>query len=200
MRGVKRVDDRRVLIRIFWRLRTGAPWADTHILQAVSEVYHGDTQMDRQFLDPGSSARGEWPEKGESYCTGRSHDGLTIKLHMPVDALGRPTRLKLTEGQAHDRHSAVDMYRSSSAGRRCLPNEPMPATRCEHPYRPRCGGQHSPMPIRKRFPVFDVILYSKRNLAERFFSKVKRFQAIVTRYDNSDDNFLASIQPTALAI
>jgi transposase len=26
--GVSRVDDRRVLNGIFWRLRTGAPWAD----------------------------------------------------------------------------------------------------------------------------------------------------------------------------
>ena len=28
VRGVKRVDDRKVLNGIFWRLRTGAPWAD----------------------------------------------------------------------------------------------------------------------------------------------------------------------------
>jgi transposase len=27
-RGVARVDDRRVLNGIFWRLRTGSPWAD----------------------------------------------------------------------------------------------------------------------------------------------------------------------------
>ena len=27
-RGVPRVDDRRVLNGIFWRLRTGTPWAD----------------------------------------------------------------------------------------------------------------------------------------------------------------------------
>lgn len=27
--GVPRVDDRRVLNGIFWRLRTGAPWADS---------------------------------------------------------------------------------------------------------------------------------------------------------------------------
>ena len=26
--GVKRLDDRRVLKGIFWRLRTGVPWAD----------------------------------------------------------------------------------------------------------------------------------------------------------------------------
>jgi transposase len=68
-RGVKRVDDRRVLNGIFWRLRTGAPWADiparygpyttcvnrfnrwrraghwARILQAVSEAYQGDVQM-----------------------------------------------------------------------------------------------------------------------------------------------------------
>jgi len=69
VRGVKRVDDRRVLNGIFWRLRTGAPWADIpmrygphttcvnrfnrwrraghwqRILEAVSAAYDGDVQM-----------------------------------------------------------------------------------------------------------------------------------------------------------
>jgi transposase len=69
VRGVERVDDRRVLNGIFWRLRTGAPWADIparygppttcgnrfrrwrkagvwdRILQAVSKAYDGDIQM-----------------------------------------------------------------------------------------------------------------------------------------------------------
>lgn len=69
VRGVKRVDDRRVLNGIFWRLRTGAPWADIpsrygphttcvnrfnrwrraghwqRILEAVSAAYEGDVQM-----------------------------------------------------------------------------------------------------------------------------------------------------------
>ena len=73
-RGVPRVDDRRVLNGIFWRLRTGAPWADipsrygphttcvnrfnrwrkagvwTRILNAVSEAYDGDIQL----IDPSS--------------------------------------------------------------------------------------------------------------------------------------------------
>lgn len=68
-RGVPRVDDRRVLNGIFWRLRTGAPWADIParygphttcvnrfnrwrkagiwgmLLDAVSEAYDGDVQM-----------------------------------------------------------------------------------------------------------------------------------------------------------
>ena len=69
VRGVKRADDRKVLNGIFWRLRTGAPWADIparygpyttcvnrfnrwrraghwgRILQAVSEGYQGGVQM-----------------------------------------------------------------------------------------------------------------------------------------------------------
>ena len=68
-RGVPRVDDRRVLNGIFWRLRTGAPWADIParygpyttcvnrfnrwrkagvwdgLLDAISKAYDGDIQM-----------------------------------------------------------------------------------------------------------------------------------------------------------
>ena len=68
-RGVPRVDDRRVLNGIFWRLRTGAPWADIpsrygphttcvnrfnrwrkagvwdYLLEAVSKAYDGNIQM-----------------------------------------------------------------------------------------------------------------------------------------------------------
>ena len=68
-RGVERVDDRRVLNGIFWRLRSGAPWADIperygppttcynrfvrwrkagiwdRLLEAVSEAYNGKIQM-----------------------------------------------------------------------------------------------------------------------------------------------------------
>jgi putative transposase len=62
-RGVARVDDRRVLNGIFWRLRTGALWPPydvreplqpvaqgrcvswDRILAAVSKAYDGDVQM-----------------------------------------------------------------------------------------------------------------------------------------------------------
>ena len=68
-RGVKRVDDRRVLNGIFWRMRAGAPWADiperygphttcynrfvrwrkagvwARLLCAISEAYDGRVQM-----------------------------------------------------------------------------------------------------------------------------------------------------------
>ncbi len=68
-RGVKRVDDRRVLNGIFWVLRSGAPWRDLperygprttcynrfnrwrkaavwdRLMDAITEAYDGDVQM-----------------------------------------------------------------------------------------------------------------------------------------------------------
>ena len=39
-----------------------------------------------------------------------------------------------------------------------------------------------------------------RNLVERFFSKLKQFRAVATRYDKRDDNFLASVQLASIRI
>lgn len=47
---------------------------------------------------------------------GRSRGGLTTKIHALVDAEGRPIRFKLTEGQAHDGRSAIDMFETLEAG------------------------------------------------------------------------------------
>jgi transposase len=56
-RGVPRVDDRRVLNGIFWRLRTGAPWAD--IPGAVRSAYDL-----RQPLQPVTAGGGVEPAFG----------------------------------------------------------------------------------------------------------------------------------------
>ena len=47
---------------------------------------------------------------------GRSRGGLTTKIRALVDAEGRPIRFKLTEGKAHDGHSAADMFETVEAG------------------------------------------------------------------------------------
>ena len=123
VRGVARVDDRRVLNGIFWRLRTGAPSADIperygphttcvnrfnrwrkagiwdSILAAVSKAYDGDHPDNRFLLHPGASARRQRSKKAtRSRCMGRSRGGLTTKIHALVDACGRPILLKITEG------------------------------------------------------------------------------------------------------
>lgn len=88
VRGVPRVDDRRVIHGIFWRFRAGTPWRDVperygprttlynrfvrwraagiwdRILHAVSEPYDGDIVM----IDS-SRAQSEAPTQAESWSS-----------------------------------------------------------------------------------------------------------------------------------
>ena len=50
------------------------------------------------------------------------------------------------------------------------------------------------MPNRKRRPVFSSFLYRYRNLAERFFNKLKHFRAVATRFEKHDANYLALVK------
>ena len=173
-RGVPRVDDRRVLNGIFWRLRTGAPWADIperygplHDLREplqplaqggrLGSAFGGGIKglrrrhPDDRFLQhPRASARRQHPKKDDrSRCMGRSRGGLTTKIHALVDACGLPIALKLTEGQAHDGRAAVDMLGLARArrhpARRCAPTIPMPCAKTWRRAAP--GPTSSPCPI-----------------------------------------------------
>lgn len=132
---------------------------------------------------------------------GRSRGGLTTKIHALVDALGLPILLKLTEGQAHDGRSADDMLDGLGKGDvllgdRAYDSDAMRATLAKR----GAWACVKPMPNRKNIPAFSPFLYRYRNLVERFFSKLKHFRAVATRYDKRDDNFLASVQLASIRI
>ena len=131
---------------------------------------------------------------------GRSRGGLTTKNHALVDALGRPTRLKLTEGQAHDGRAAADMYDGIGAGQTLLADRAYDSDTLRETLAERGAAANIRLiPNRKRFPAFDPTLYRKRNQID-FFCKLKHFCAVSTRYDKGDDNFLASVQLASLRI
>lgn len=132
---------------------------------------------------------------------GRSRGGLTTKIHALVDARGRPIRLKLTAGQAHDGRSAADMFATLATGQVLLADRAYDSDRLHEEMAARgVIANIRLMPARKRFPAFDHQLYRERNLVERFFNKLKQFRAVATRYDKRDDNFLASVQLAAIRI
>ena len=57
-----------------------------------------------------------------------------------------------------------------------------------------------PMKNRKRTLPFSPWLYRQRNLVERFFSKLKHYRAIATRYEKLAANFLAAVKLAAARI
>lgn len=132
---------------------------------------------------------------------GRSRGGLTTKIHALVDIEGRPIRLKLTEGQAHDGRSAADMFGGIGAGQILLGDRAYDSDRLRAELKSKGGWACiRPMPNRVNVPSFSPWLYRQRNAVERFFSKLKHFRAVATRYDKRDDNFLASVQLASIRI
>ena len=57
-----------------------------------------------------------------------------------------------------------------------------------------------PRSNRRWKPCFSKRLYRERNLIERFFSKLKHFQRLATRYDKLAVNFLAMIQLASMQL
>jgi len=132
---------------------------------------------------------------------GRSRGGLTTKIHALVDANGLPIALKLTAGQAHDGRSAIDMLDTLGDGDVLLADRAYDSDALRIKMAARGAWANiKPMPNRRRRPTFSAFLYRYRNLVERFFSKLKQFRAVATRYDKRDDNFLAAVQLASIRI
>ena len=132
---------------------------------------------------------------------GRSRGGLTSKIHALVDAEGRPIALKITEGQAHDGRAAGDMLGDLGPGQILLGDRAYDSdARRERVAEQGAWANVKPMPNRKNVPAFSAFLYKYRNQVERFFSKIKHFRAVATRYDKDPENFLASVKLAAVRV
>ena len=126
---------------------------------------------------------------------GRSRGGLTTKIHAVVDARGLPIRLALSPGQAHDASLIDELLNGLPDGAMLLGDRAYDADRIRARQVERGGWANIP-PKRNRVGpiVFSPHLYKQRNLIERFFSKLKHFRSIATRYDKLGDTFLAALK------
>jgi len=57
-----------------------------------------------------------------------------------------------------------------------------------------------PLRCRRQQREYDRYLYKERNVAERFWSKVKQYRRVATRYEKKALNFLAFVQVAAIIV
>lgn len=129
---------------------------------------------------------------------GRSRGGLTTKIHVVVDADGRPIRIALSPGQDHDCTKALALLDELGKGTILLADRAYDTDDIRR-FADQRGAWANipPKKNRKDSFAFSRWVYRQRNLVERFFNKMKSYRGIATRYDKKAINFLAAIKLVA---
>jgi transposase len=173
------------------------------MMDAITAAHHGDIQM----IDSTSvraHQQAATAKKGGAdadHCLGRSRGGLTTKIHAVVDAQGLPIRLGLTTGQAHDGQIADTLLNQLGPHTIVLADKAYDADRIRQLIQDHGATPNIPPKSNRRWkPCFSRRLYRERNLIERFFSKLKHFRRVATRYYKLAANFLAMVQLASMRL
>jgi transposase len=131
---------------------------------------------------------------------GRSRGGFSTKIHGGVSGLGLPVTLVLTGGQEAD----------VSQGERLITGVPFSVGIADKGYDSqrlvraiRAQGAEAVIPTRSNRRVqrdYDRERYRDRNLAERFWNKVKHYRRVATRYEKTAACFLAMIHVASIMV
>ena len=126
---------------------------------------------------------------------------MNTKLHAVTDANGRPLSFFITAGQVSDYTGAAALLDDLPKAKWMLADRGYDSDALRTTMAKRGAWANiKPMPNRVNVPAFSPWLYRRRNLVERFFSKLKHFRAIATRFEKHDANYLALIKLVASRI
>jgi transposase len=163
-------------------------WAKKDIWNSILFYFSQDCDVESIMLD-GSVVRAHACASGykknsqEAQALGRSKGGFTTKIHALVDALGNPLRFILTPGQSSEIKQASKLIEGIQ-NRNVLGDK---AYDCDAFIQKiesqNCVAIIPPKENRKIKREVDYILYKERHLIECFFSKVKQFRRVFSRFD-----------------
>lgn len=131
---------------------------------------------------------------------GRSRGGFGSKIHVGVSGLGLPLRVILTAGQDADVRQAEPLLEGIAAevviADKGYDSDTLVGVI-------KAKGAEAVIPPKKNRKVqrpYDADRYKDRNLVERFFSKVKQYRRVATRYEKTARNFLAFVHVASIMI
>ncbi|WP_432125274.1 IS5 family transposase, partial [Streptomyces sp. C10-9-1] len=243
--GRPRLDDRMVLNGIVWKFRTGVPWRDVperygpwtslhtrfrrwaadgtfnRMLQAAQAKADATGDIDWLVSVDSTIVRAHQHAAGakkgrQSPALGRSRGGLTSKIHLACDAVGRPLAFVLTGGNTNDctqfttLMDAIRVPRTGPGRPRTRPGHVIGdkgySSKAIRIWLRRRGIGHT-IPERAdqvrnrarkgslggRPPAFDKEIYKHRNVVERCFNRLKQWRGIATRYDKTAQSYKAAV-------
>ena len=219
-RGVKRVDDRRVINDILYALRTGIPWRDMPeqygpwstiynrfnrwskagiwdmIFEAIVDSHNVDTVMVDSTSVRAHPTAAKLKKTDKRRCLGRSRGGLGTKIHASNNQDGLPLKLELTPNQANDAPPCGTLLTGLQPGQWVLADKAYDVNWIRNMIWEQGAIDVIPSKSNRKIPKeFDKVMYRQRNKIERFFGRLKAsFRRIATRYEHTSANFLAMIK------
>jgi transposase len=229
-RGAPAKDNRRFIDAVLWIAKTGAPWRDLpeHFGKwntvwrrfdrwARRGVWQGlfgafqDPDLEWLVLDstivrahPHAAGARKSSGGQAAQSLGRSRGGFGTKIHAAVSGLLLPVVLLLSAGQEADVSHAKPLLAGVPVGAE------VEAVIADKGYDSkevvaavRAMGAEAVIPSlsnRKEQRDYDEDRYEDRNLAERFWQKIKQFRRVATRYEKTGRNFLAFVQVASLMV
>lgn len=117
-----------------------------------------------------------------------------------VDALGNLVRFSLWPGQRHDSVGALDLIDGLTFGA-FLGDKAFDNNGIRGEIDRRGAEAVIPSKADRKQPIpHDKHKYRWRHLIENYFSKIKDFRSVNTRYDKTDTSYRATINLAAIAI
>lgn len=129
-------------------------------------------------------------KKSGEQALGRSRGGFSCKIHVTVDALGNPLRLRLTGGHRHDSTQAKDLLEGFDFEHLIADRGYAAADFIDYLLE---RGIEAVIPPHQRANIlreYDEWLYQERHLVECFINKIKHFRRIFSRFEKLDRSYL----------
>jgi transposase len=210
-RGVRRVNDRRVLngrCAMARPARDYGPrttcynrfvrWRRAGVWDQIMDVLVAGHDAAVQMIDTSVvrvHQHGACISNNNHQDMGRSRGGLTSKIHAVVDTNGLPVHLALTPGEAHDNRLCSLLLSALLPQTILLADRGYDADWIREFARQQGAWANIPPKRNRKDPIcFSPYLYRARNLIERFFNKIKQCRRVATRYDKLAANYLAFIK------
>ena len=174
-------------------------WSKRMIWEKLFEQSKIDPDLEWVMIDStivraNACASGYEKDSQNKEALGRSRGGFTTKIHTLVDALGNPLKFLLTPGQ-HSDFTQAESLTKEIFNAYVLADKGYDSDQfIEYLQEKGCTPVIPPKSNRKKQRLYDKDLYKERHLIECFFSKLKQFRRVFSRFEKSARSYLSLVQ------